>query len=129
MNASAPSALPGKSSVVESEIGTEISRSIEKEVPKFSKTDIDAERIRSSLVRLTSSSIDGLKGLTSELQELQIFLESEVERVKGEIDSALAGIKIIIDTIAPWKGTAVPVEPSAGATVARSGPAGKQERR
>ncbi len=129
MNASAPSASSGKSSVAESDIETAISHLIEQEVPKrFSKTDIDAERVRSSLVRLTSSSIDGLKGLTSELQELQEFVESEVERVKSEIDSALAGIKIIIDTIAPWKGTPVLVEPSAGASVARSDPAGKQER-
>ena len=35
---------------------------------------------------------------------MQSSLNSEVERVQGEIESALAGIKIIIDTIAPWKG-------------------------
>jgi hypothetical protein len=35
-------------------------------------------------------------------KQLQTFLESEVERVQGEIESALAGIKIIIETIAAW---------------------------
>ena len=60
---------------------------------------------RSSVARLTSNSIDGLEGLTAELQELQDFLKSEVERVQGDIESALAGIKIIIETIAPWKST------------------------
>jgi hypothetical protein len=50
----------------------------------------------------TSNSIDGLEGLSSELRQLQAFLKSEVERVRSEIGSALAGIKIIIETIAPW---------------------------
>ena len=56
----------------------------------------------SSVVRLTSKSIDGLEVLSSELRQLQTFLKSEVERVQSEIESALAGIKIIIETIAPW---------------------------
>jgi hypothetical protein len=63
---------------------------------------VEAERIMSSVLRLTSNSIDGLKGLSSELRQLQTFLKSEVERVQNEIESALAGIKIIIETIAPW---------------------------
>ena len=42
----------------------------------------DAERIMSSVARLTSSSIDGLEGLSSELQQLQAFLKAEVERVQ-----------------------------------------------
>jgi len=63
---------------------------------------VEAERIMSSVVRLTSNSIDGLEGLSSELRQLQAFLKSEVERVRSEIESALAGIKIIIETIAPW---------------------------
>jgi hypothetical protein len=62
-----------------------------------------AARIRSSIVRLTSNSIDGLEGLTSELQELQQFLKSETERVQNEIESVLAGISIIVESIAPWK--------------------------
>jgi len=64
---------------------------------------IDAERIRSSIARLTSNSIDELEKLTSELGELQEFLKSETGRVQREIESVLAGIGIIIETIAPWK--------------------------
>jgi hypothetical protein len=63
----------------------------------------DAERIRSAVARLTSNSIDGLEGLSSELQDLQKFLHSEVQRVQTEIDSGLAGIKIIIETLEPLK--------------------------
>jgi hypothetical protein len=70
----------------------------------------DFERIRSSVARSTSVSIDGLQGLTSELQELQTLLNSEVKRVQGEIESALSGIKIIMDTIAPW--TSAPFSPT-----------------
>jgi hypothetical protein len=73
--------------------------------------DTDAERIRSSVARLTATSIEGLEGLSSELQQLQSFLRSEVERVQGEIESAVAGIKIIMDTIAPWKATLAPTAP------------------
>jgi hypothetical protein len=71
------------------------------------KIEIDAERIRSSIARLTSNSIDELEKLTSELGELQEFLKSETGRVQREIDSILAGIGIIIETIAPWKTTDV----------------------
>ena len=67
------------------------------------KVEIDAERIRSSIARLTSNSIDELEKLTSELEELQDFLKSETGRVQREIESVLAGIGIIIETIAPWK--------------------------
>ena len=35
-------------------------------------------------------------------KQLQTFPKPEVERVQNEIESALAGIKIIIETIAPW---------------------------
>ena len=38
-----------------------------------------------------------------ELQGLQEFLKSETERVQRDIDNALAGLKIIIDTISPWR--------------------------
>ena len=64
---------------------------------------LDVDRIRSAVTRLTSNSVEGLEGLSTELQVLQRFLKSEVERVQGEIESALAGVKIIVDTIAPWK--------------------------
>ena len=68
-----------------------------------SKIGIDAERIRSSISRLTSNSIDELEKLISKLQELQEFLKSETSRVQGEIGSVLNGVEIIIEAIAPWK--------------------------
>jgi hypothetical protein len=88
-----------------------ISNLIEQAIPKHStQIENNAERIRSSIARSTSVSIDGLQGLTSELQELQTFLNSEVSRVQGEIESALSGIKIIMETIAPWK--SAPIAPA-----------------
>jgi len=63
----------------------------------------DIERIISSVAQLTSSSIEGLRDLTSELHDLQKFLKTEVARVQSEVDNALAGIKIIMETIAPWR--------------------------
>ena len=67
------------------------------------KVEHRAERIRSSVARLTSSSINELEGLSSELNALQEFLRSETDRVQREVESALAGLKIIIETISPWK--------------------------
>jgi hypothetical protein len=67
----------------------------------------------SSLLRAVNiTSIDRLEGLMSEVQQLQTFLKSEVERVQHEIESALAGIKIIIETIAPSKAMSVPTTPA-----------------
>jgi hypothetical protein len=84
---------------------------VDEKSPAEAATDVgapqpktDAERIRSAVARLTSSSIDGLEALSSELQDLQKFLHSEVQRVQREIDSALAGINIIIETLEPLKG-------------------------
>ena len=89
-----------------------ITNLIEQASPKHFSPQIEnnVERIRSSIARSSSVSIDGLQGLTSELQELQTFLNSEVSRVQGEIDSALSGIKIIMETIAPWKSP--PISPA-----------------
>ena len=86
---------------------------------------LDAERIRSSVARLTSNSIEGLESLSFELQAMQKFLNSEAERAQGEIESALAGINIIIDTIAPWKGA--PVSPSTSPRAVRAGRTGNIE--
>jgi hypothetical protein len=62
----------------------------------------------------------------SELQELQRFLNSEVQsRAQGEIESALAGIKIIIETIAPWKSSPVSLAPPTSARAVRVGPGSK----
>jgi hypothetical protein len=77
----------------------------------------DADRITSSVARLTSNSIQGLEGLKSELQNLQEFLSSEVGRVQQEIESALAGISIIVETIAPWKNMTSAAPPIIGRAV------------
>src|SRR6516225_5932858 len=69
----------------------------------FSAEAIDAERIRSSIARLTSNSTDELEKLIAELERLQEFLKSETGRVQREIESVLDGIGIIIEAIAPWK--------------------------
>ena len=71
------------------------------------KMEIDAERIRSSIARLTSNSIDELEKLNSELEKLQEFLKSETARVQGEIGSVLAGVGVIVEAIAPWKAGSV----------------------
>jgi hypothetical protein len=127
MNAPTSSAAADKSLRIDSEADAEISKLVEQDIAKRApQIEIDAERIRSSVARLTSSSIDGLEGLTSELQELQNFLKSEVERVQSEIDSALAGIKIIVETIAPWKSMVSLAAPT-NARAVRSGPAASIE--
>jgi hypothetical protein len=107
------------------DVETEIGRLVEQGLPKHSpKIGSDIERFRSSLERLTLSSIDGLEGLTSELQELQKCLTSEVDRVQGEIESALAGIKIIVETIAPWMNNRpVSMVPATSTRAVRAGPA------
>ena len=87
------------------EKATEKSLSVESAPAQTAHTKIefDAERIRSSVARLASNSIDDLEKLTSELQQLQEFLKSETERVQDQIGDVLAGIGIIMETIAPWK--------------------------
>jgi hypothetical protein len=90
--------------VSESTDETEIGDLTEQDRPKLpSQLEHRAERIRSSVARLTSSSINELEGLTLELNALQEFLKSETDRVQREVESALAGIRIIIETISPWK--------------------------
>jgi hypothetical protein len=126
MNAPTSSAAAEKSPPVDLDVEAEISRLVEENVPKQPpQIETEVERIRSSLERLTSNSIDGLRGLTSELQELQTFLNAEVQRVQGEIESALAGIKIIIETIAPWKSSPVSAAPPTNGRAGRPGPGSK----
>jgi hypothetical protein len=128
MNAPTSSAVAENVLPVESDVKAEISKLVEQQIPKRPpQFETDAERIRSSVARLTSNSIDGLEGLTSELQELQEFLKSEVERVQGEIESALAGIKIIMETIAPWKSIPVSLAPPTSTRPVRAGPAANVE--
>ena len=106
----------------DSEVEAEISKLVGQTIPKRPpQIETDVERIRSSVARLTSSSIDGLEGLTSELQELQKVLHTEVQRVQAEIESALAGVNIIIETIAPWKSTPVPLVPQTPSRAFRGG--------
>ena len=62
--------------------------------------------ISAAVARLTTNSIDELRKLVSELQKMQDFLKSEVDNVQRQIDSAVAGINIIVDTIGPWKSIA-----------------------
>ena len=86
------------------DVETAISNLTEQASPKLPpQIEKNVERIHTSIARLSSVSIDGLQGLTSELQKLQTFLNTEVSRVQGEIESALSGIQIIMETIAPWK--------------------------
>ena len=68
--------------------------------------EISTERFNSSVARLTTNSIDELHKLAFELQKMQEFLKSEVESVQRQIDSAVAGINIIVETIGPWKSMA-----------------------
>ena len=65
------------------------------------------ERIRSS----ASGSIEELHGLVSELQKLQEFLKSRADNVQRQIESALSGIDIIVETIGPWKSIQPPARP------------------
>jgi hypothetical protein len=78
----------------------------------------DIERIMSSVAQLTSSSFEGLENLTSELHDLQKFLTTEVARVQSEVDNAMAGIKIIMEAIAPLRSLQ-----TSGTAGRRSGPA------
>jgi hypothetical protein len=80
----------------------------------------DIERIMSSVAQLTSSSIEGLENLTSELHDLQKFLTTEVARVQSEVDNAMAGVKIIMEAIAPLRSLQTS---GAAGRIIRSGPA------
>jgi len=84
----------------------------------------------SSVSRLTSNSIDELQQLVSELQKMQEFLRSEVGSVQRQIDNAVAGINIIVETIGPWKNIAGSQTLSSGTRNGRAGgPAANIEHR
>ena len=92
--------------------------------------EISAERIKSSVARLTTNSMEELQGLVSELQKMQEFVKSEVDNVQRQIDSALAGINIIVETIGPWKSLAgSQTLPSGTRNVRAGGPAANIEQR
>ena len=95
-----------------------------------SPLEVSAERFNTSVARLTVNSIDELHKLAFELQKMQEFLKSEVESVQRQIDSAVAGINIIVETIGPWKSMAVSQTPPPGTRGARAGgPAANIEQR
>jgi hypothetical protein len=89
------------------ELATQLSKLEAQEKSKpSSPLEISSERISSSVARLSSNSIDELQGLVSELHNMQEFLKTEVDNVQRQIDNALAGINIIVETISPWKSIA-----------------------
>ena len=107
MNSPTSEEVTKKSLSAESPVDSEV-RDFEQESTKpaqtaHTKVGIDAERIRSSIARLTSNSTAELEKLITELEQLQEFLKSETGRVQREIGSVLDGIGIIIEAIAPWK--------------------------
>lgn len=93
-----------------------------------SALEINTERFNSSVARLTSNSIDDLHKLASELQKMQEFLKTEVDSVQRQIESAVAGINIIVETIGPWKNFAG-THPSGTRNVRAGGPAANLEQR
>src|SRR5689334_9891187 len=104
MNSPTPEEVTENSHLVASAPHSEIrdlpkQESIKSAQTAHTKLEFDAERIRSSVTRLASNSIDDLEKLTSELKQLQDFLKSETERVQDQIGDVLAGIQIIIETI------------------------------
>jgi hypothetical protein len=112
MNSPTSEEVTEKSLSAESPVDSE-GRDFEQESTKpaqtaHTKVGIDAERIRSSIARLTSNSTDELEKLIAELERLQEFLKSETGRVQCEIVSVLDGIGIIIEAIAPWKTAGLP---------------------
>jgi tRNA uridine 5-carbamoylmethylation protein Kti12 len=101
----------------------------EKSTPS-SPLEISTERFNASVARLTSNSVDELHKLASELQKMQEFLKSETESVQRQIDSAVAGINIIVETIGPWKNMAgSQALPSGNRNVRAGGPAANLEQR
>jgi hypothetical protein len=104
MDSSNAAASAAKSFYTNSDIRAELKKIAEQKISTPAQTDENnIERIGSSIARLSSKSVDGLERLNSELQELEKLLRLEVERVQNAIDSASAGIQVLMDVIAPWK--------------------------
>ena len=104
MNAPSYSEAAERSPSEDAALETEITSVAKHEYgERAAKVGGDSERITASVALFTSKSIKELEGLIFELQGLQEFLKSETERVQRDIDNALAGLKIIIDTISPWR--------------------------
>ena len=100
---------------LDSTLGGELNKLANKQSSTLSTPlENKAEQIKSSVARLSSNSVDELEALVSELQKMQEFLKAEVERVQIQIDGALAGISIIVDTIRPWQRITGPQAPPEG---------------
>jgi hypothetical protein len=87
---------PSAKSAVDSEVRDFEEESTKPAQTAHSKVGIDAERIRSSIARLTSNSTAELEKLITELEQLQEFLKSETGRVQREIGSVFDGTGTII---------------------------------
>ena len=83
--------------------------------------EFSPDRFNSSVARLTSNSIGELQGLVSELQKMQEFLTAEVDSVQRQIDSAVGGISIIVETIGPFKSITGSQTPASGTRNVRTG--------
>ena len=122
-----PKSADEKTSAPEETLATQPGK--EKSEPS-SPLEINTERFNSSVARLTSNSIEDLHKLASELQKMQEFLKAEVDSVQRQIESAVAGINIIVDTIGPWKNFAgSQVHPPGTRHVRAGGPAANLEQR
>ena len=127
MDTPTSAALDEKTPPPEATVATQPSK--EKSNPS-GPLEVSAERFNSSVARLTTNSIDELHKLAFELQKMQEFLKSEVESVQRQIDSAVAGINIIVETIGPWKSMAgSQVHPPGNRNVRAGGPAANIEQR
>jgi predicted RNase H-like nuclease (RuvC/YqgF family) len=103
MDTSLSEEIAEKSRSAKSTAEPETGDQTEQDDPKLpAKAEHRAERIKSSVARLTSSSINELEGLTSELSALQEFLKSETDRMQREVESALAGLIPILTLSNPW---------------------------
>jgi hypothetical protein len=118
MDTQACAAPDEKTTLTEEALATQLS--------KDNSSRPDQPEICAAVARLTSNSIDELRKLVSELQKMQEFLKSEVDNVQRQIDSAVAGINIIVETIGPWKSIA---GSSGTRNVRAGGPAANIEQR
>ena len=104
MNALASPKAVETATSVEPAVESAIKDFVEQElVGRPAKVEFDGERIKSSVALFSAKSIKELEGLAFELQSLQDYLKSETDRVQHHIDTALAGMQIIMETISPWR--------------------------
>ena len=115
-----PASLPEEKTTLnlDSTLGAELNKLANGHSSTLSPLENKAEQIKTSVARLSSNSVGELQALASELQNMQEFLKAEVERVQIQIDGALAGISIIVDTIRPWQRQAAPPEGTRSVRVA-----------